>query len=135
MTPLDRHSQLDDERQHLREAAQRLLTGAPQRSSGHLTVSTLATESGVSRQRLYEHHADILAEFRGNAGSRPISPNTGALQEQLTHAHERIDHLEGENKVLQRRITTLSAIITELTLEANDDKLVTLPHGRRRGPR
>ncbi|BDT90373.1 hypothetical protein IFM12275_03490 [Nocardia sputorum] len=93
-----RSAQLADERRRIRDAAQRLLTGAPHRSSGTLTISTLATEAALSRQRLYEHHPDLVAEFKAETGSAPASANAIAVQQQLADAHDRIRELEGRER-------------------------------------
>lgn len=60
MTPA---AQAAEERRLIAEAVQRLLGRTPQRSDGKLTIASLAIEAGVSRQRLYEHHADVIADF------------------------------------------------------------------------
>jgi len=126
MTVADREARKGDERRLLHEAMQRLLAGAPQRSNGKLTVATLATEAGLPRHRLYEHHADLAAEFKAAAGGGPPSPRIQALQQQLVVAHDRIQTLEASNKLLRDRITTLCAAITELTHEAAADNVVAL---------
>jgi AcrR family transcriptional regulator len=127
----DRQTRLDSERQLIREAAQRLLAGTPARSDAKLTVATLAIEAGLSRQRLYEHHPDLIAEFKTATGRGPVPPNVEALQRQLADADSRIQQLEACNNQLRAQITTLCAVITELTHEAAADNVVTLP--RRRG--
>ena len=127
MTTVDRQAHLDHERQQIREAAQRLLAGTAQRSSGKHTVAALAVEAGISRQRLYEHHADLLARFKTTMGGGAIAPSVQALQQQLASSRERIHELEGQVTLLQDRIRTLGAVITELTLEARADNVVALP--------
>jgi len=105
----------------------RLLAGAPQRSNGKLTVATLAAEAGLPRHRLYEHHADLAAEFKAAAGGGPPSPSIQALQQQLVGAQgDRIQTLEASNKLLTERIMTLCAVITELTHEAKANNVVAL---------
>ncbi len=131
MTPVDRQAHLDNERHQVREAAGRLLAGTPQRSNGRHTVAALAAEAGISRQRLYEHHADLAAEFKTTTGGA-ISPNVEALQQQLANSRERIHELEGQVTLLQERIRTLGAVITELSLEAQAGNVVVLPPNRRR---
>ena len=118
MIPVDRQAHLDHERQQVREAAQRLLTGAPQHSNGRHTVAALAAEAGVLRQRLYEHHAELVAEFQTTTGRRAISPNVQALQQELADSRQRIHQLKGHVTLLQKRIRTLGAVIAELTHEA-----------------
>ncbi|WP_051021601.1 hypothetical protein [Nocardia araoensis] len=125
-----RSAQLADERRRIRDAAQRLLTGAPHRSSGTLTISTLATEAALSRQRLYEHHPDLVAEFKAETGSAPASANAIAVQQQLADAHDRIRELEGREREHLDQIKTLCAVITELTHETRASNLVLLPPRR-----
>jgi hypothetical protein len=132
MTYQDRKARLDDERHLLYAAMARLRDGKPQRSSGKLTAAALAVEAGIGRQRLYEHHGELLTEFKITAGGGPTSPNVQALRQQLADAHDRIQSLEADNTLLTRRITTLCAVITELTHEAQADNVVTLRQTRQR---
>jgi hypothetical protein len=69
-----RQAHLDAERCQLREASQRLLAGVPTRTNGTLTVSGPAVDAGLSRHRLYEHHADLVSEFKTAAGGGPLTP-------------------------------------------------------------
>ncbi len=135
MTALDRYARLATERQLIREATQRLLAGTPQRSNGSLTVSTLATETGLPRHRIYEHHADLVAEFKAKTFTgAPITPDVNALRQQLADAHQRIQQLEDTQTQLTAKITTLCAVITELTHDAHADNIVALPLRSRREP-
>lgn len=117
---------LDTERLLIRAAAQRLRSGHPERSNGRLSVSALAAEAGVSRQRLYEHHPDLVAEFKTTAGGAPPSIEVTALERQLAAAHERISELEATEIHLNGQIKTLCAIIAELTQEAHVGNVVAL---------
>ncbi|WP_249645298.1 hypothetical protein [Nocardia sputi] len=128
--PASRSAQLTDERRRIRDAAERLLTGAPHRSNGTLTISTLATEAALSRQRLYEHHPELVAEFKAKTGYAPAFANAVALQQQLTDAHDRIRELEDREREHLDQIKTLCAVITELTHETKASKLVLLPPRR-----
>ena len=128
MTTLDRHTRLATEHQLIRDATQRLLAGSPQRSNGSLTIATLATESGLPRHRIYEHHADLVAEFKAKTHTgAPITPDIQALRQQLADAHQRIHQLEATQAQLTNKITTLCAVITELTHQTHADNVVTLP--------
>jgi hypothetical protein len=123
----DQHKgRLNDEKHQLRQAAERLLAGAPQRSNGRLTVSTLATEASLPRHRLYEHHAELVAEFKTAAGAGAIAPNADALQRQLADAHRREEQLKADKAALADRIRTLSAVITELSHEAHAENIVPM---------
>jgi hypothetical protein len=50
------------------------LAGVPTRTNGTLTVSGPAVDAGLSRHRLYEHHADLVSEFKTAAGGGPLTP-------------------------------------------------------------
>jgi hypothetical protein len=125
----------DQERRLIAEAVQRLVTRTPQRSDGKLTIATLAVESGVSRQRLYEHHADLITEFRAQTTGAPAgSPAISALSAQLADGHERIRELEAANTALDEKIRTLCAVIAELTHETSATNVVALPARKPRSP-
>jgi hypothetical protein len=135
MTALDPHIRLATEQRLLREATERLLAGTPQRSNGSLTIAALATEAGLPRHRIYEHHADLVAEFKTKTlTGRPTTPDVQALRQQLADAHHRIQQLEATQAQLTAKITTLCAVITELTHEAHADNVVALPQRSRRDP-
>jgi hypothetical protein len=76
MTTLDRHTRLATEQQLIRDATQQLLAGTPHRSNGSLTIASLAAEAGVPRHRIYEHHADLVAEFKAKAHNGGPPPPT-----------------------------------------------------------
>jgi hypothetical protein len=54
-----------------------------------------------------------------------------ALQQQRDNAYERIHQLEDHITLLQERIRTLGAVITELAHEAQAGNVVALPRRRR----
>lgn len=114
----------DGERQHVRAAMSRLLGSKAEQSTGAHTVVALAAESGVPRQRLYEHHGDLLDEFKATVGCGPVTPNVEALQRQLAQAREHNQEQAAEIAQLRSRIRTLSAVITELTHEASGANVV-----------
>lgn len=133
MTTLDRHARLATEQQLIRDATRRLLAGIPQRSNGNLTIATLAAEAGISRQRIYEHHADLVAEFKAKAQiGGPIASDVQALQQQLADARARIHTLEVTKAQLKAKITTLCAVVTELTHETTADNVLAMPSRRHR---
>jgi hypothetical protein len=63
----------DEERLLVRAAMSRLRHDKAERSNGARTVVALADESGISRQRLYEHHSDLLNEFKATVGCGPVT--------------------------------------------------------------
>jgi hypothetical protein len=52
-----------DERAQIRAAMDRILAGAPERSSGALTIVALAIEASVPRNALTQRHTDLKYEF------------------------------------------------------------------------
>lgn len=130
MTSREQTSRIDTEQQQIRQATQRLLDGSAQRSNGTLTVSTLATEANLSRQRLYEYHPELIAEFKTVATGGPTPPNIQALQQQIADERARNAELKASNIALQERVRTLSALIVELTHEMKGTNVVTMPRKR-----
>ncbi|WP_006243702.1 hypothetical protein [Mycolicibacterium tusciae] len=114
----------DDERQRVRAAINRLRDNKAEQSNGAHTVVALADESGIPRQRLYEHHGDLLNEFKATVGCGPVTPNADALQRQLAQARDHNQELAAENAQLRSKIRTLSAVITELTHETSGANVV-----------
>lgn len=113
-----------EERQQVRAAINRLRDDTAEQSSGARTVVALADESGIPRQRLYEHHSDLLNEFKATVGCGPVTPNVEALQRQLAQARDHEQDLAAENAQLRSKIRTLSAVITELTQETSGANVV-----------
>lgn len=114
----------DEERQRVRAAMSRLRDNKAEQSNGARTVVALADESGIPRQRLYEHHSDLLNEFKATVGCGPVTPNVEALQRQLAQALDHNQELAAENTQLRSKIRTLSAVITELTHETSGANVV-----------
>lgn len=108
----------EEERQLVQAAIGRLRDDNAERSNGAHTVVALAAESGLPRQRLYEHHSDLINDFKATVGCGPVSPNIGALQRQLAHVRDDNQELATENARLRSQIKTLAAVIAELTHEA-----------------
>ena len=72
-----------------------------QREAAPVGTTSNAVEAGVSRQRLYEHHADLVGEFKTTTGRTTVPPNVQALQQQLADSRERVHQLEGHVTMLQ----------------------------------
>jgi len=126
MNHYDRLARLDQERQHVQDAARRLLSGTARASSGSPTVASLARESGINRTSLYQRHPGLIAEFKANAPDAAVTPAAQALQGQLDAARTRIASLEQENAALRERVRTLTALVVEMNLEA-DGKTNVIP--------
>jgi hypothetical protein len=114
----------DEERQRVRAAINRIRDNKAEQSNGTRTVVALADESGVPSQRLYEHHGDLLNEFKAIVGRGPVTPNSDALQRQIAQARAHNQELAAENAELRGQIRTLSAVITELTHDALGARVV-----------
>ncbi|KKE98392.1 hypothetical protein [Mycolicibacterium obuense] len=114
----------DEEHQQVRAAMNRLRDNKAEQSTGARTVVALADESGVTRQRLYEQHSDLLNEFKATVGCGPVTPNAEALQRQLAQARAHNQELAAENAHLRGKIRTLSAVITEITHETSGANVV-----------
>jgi hypothetical protein len=100
----------------------------PRCSNGTLTLAALAAEAALPRHRLYEHHADLVAEFKATTlTGGPATPGADALRQQLADARERIRHLKASEAQLKAKITTLCAVITEPTHEAKAGNIVAKP--------
>lgn len=123
----ERSQRLDNERQMLAAAEQRLLAGTPSRSNGALTVAGLAREAGLSRARVYEHHAEAIRDFHTHTGRAPVTPTAAALQAEIDTARLRIDELEQDRARLRAHIETLCAVITELSQESYLGNVVSFP--------
>jgi len=124
MTLVRKATRNDEERLLVQAAMLRLRENEAERSNGAHTVVALADESGIPRQRLYEHHSDLLNEFKASVGCGPVSPNAEALQRQLVLARDHNQNLAAENAQLRSKIRTLSAVITELTHETSGANVI-----------
>jgi hypothetical protein len=127
--PPPRTTRTDDERQLVLAAMGRIRDNTAQDGNGTHTVVALASESGIPRQRLYEHHADLLNEFKA-AATGPVATNARALQRQLAREREHNHQLAAENAQLRAKIRTLSAVIAELTHQAADTAHTVIPMPR-----
>jgi len=109
----------DAEREEIRAAATRLLTGTAFRSAaGKLTGTELITECGLRRDIVYGDHKDLVDEFKARAKARNFTPqvaqrmaeDNAALRDALAKAK---DELAAERE----RIHALVRVTAELSLE------------------
>ncbi|MDO3107075.1 hypothetical protein [Mycobacteroides abscessus] len=114
------------ERQQIKDAIERVISGNPLRSNGSYTVVTLAKEAGVHRTRLYEQYPELIAEFKMQI-QQTLSPSIVlAANRELAEAHERADRLVAENALLRERIRTLSAVIAELSIQNSHNDVIRI---------
>lgn len=90
------------ERDAIQAAAQRLLAGAPTRSTGALTVVQLAAEAGVKRWVLTHKHPDLRKEFEDTRQS------VNGIPTAFQGTQARADELESTNQRLRQRINELT---------------------------
>ncbi|MFD3504744.1 hypothetical protein [Streptomyces sp. NPDC058678] len=73
-----------DERDRIRAAMQRILTGRPEHSNGALTVVALALEAQVPRNALTQRHPDLRNEFYTHVRERGgVSDTEARLRAQI----------------------------------------------------
>ena len=104
----------------LREAASRLLSGAPLHSDGALTVQDLAAEAGVSRASAYR--SPVLVEFRQcMANQEAQAPATSSLQEEGRGLRAELKELRSrhaaETASLRAEADGLLQLVQVLTVE------------------
>jgi septal ring factor EnvC (AmiA/AmiB activator) len=105
-----------DERDAIKAAASRLLTGTPLRSSGALTVVSLAEEAGVKRHVLTHRHTDLKDLFYAQVRARGQVPDSerrlraelDTTRRRLAEANERINTLQNDNDTLARIVNVLA---------------------------
>ncbi|MFD8725641.1 hypothetical protein ACFV2H_48820 [Streptomyces sp. NPDC059629] len=97
-----------DERDRIREAMNRILSGNPQRSNGALTIVALAAEADVPRNALTQRHLDLKNEFYEKVRARGETPDSEKrLRRQLVKAKELraqalkdVEQLKADNEAL-----------------------------------
>ncbi|MEU8599286.1 hypothetical protein AB0D07_37330 [Streptomyces globisporus] len=112
------NQQHQDERTHIREAMDRLLTGHATVSNGSLTVTALATEAGVHRMALLKRHVDLKHEFyeRVRTESRQAPESEKRLRETVTKLRKTVASQKAEIQELRHlvtRLTLASAVLTQ----------------------
>jgi len=138
--PRDRQA----ERNAIHAAAARLLAGTPLRSAaGALSATTLATESGLPRWKLYDH-GDLLGDFQSRVHAQGAVPEAqmslGATNERLV---AELANTTAELSAERARTALLRRALTEATIEleqareqvVGDATVTHLPVARRRSTR
>ena len=113
------HHESEPQRVAILAAADRLLTGAPDRSTGNLSVIQLAIEADIKYWVVAQKHTDLRDHFQQMAAqTRPaanaVPDPTRDLFAQLQREHQQLkDHCAR----LEDLVQTYAVVINELSLE------------------
>ena len=106
------------ERERIRAAMDRILTGTPERSNGALTVVALAIEADVSRNALTQRHTDLKNEFYQRVRERGAGNEDEArLRATIARLRKTIEAKNRELAQLRADIPALVRAVNQLTLE------------------
>ncbi|MEU5547519.1 hypothetical protein AB0G85_35015 [Streptomyces sioyaensis] len=107
-----------DERDHIRAAMDRILSGKPQHSNGALTIVALAQEAGVPRNALTQRHLDLKNEFYEHVRQRGSMTDAEArLRATITKLKKTIANKNAELEQLRADVPALVRTVNQLTLE------------------
>ncbi len=106
-----------DERDRIRAAMQRILTGTPEHSNGALTIVALAIEAQVPRNALTQRHPDLRNQFYAHVRERGAVPDAEArlrstivkLKETIANKNEELARLREDVPALVRALSQLTA--------------------------
>ncbi|WAU78296.1 hypothetical protein O1Q96_00145 (plasmid) [Streptomyces sp. Qhu-G9] len=106
-----------DERNRIRAAMHRILTGTPEHSNGALTVVALAIEAQVPRNALTQRHPDLRNEFYTQVKERGAVPDVETrlrakivqLKETIANKNEELGRLRVDVPALVRVLNQLAA--------------------------
>ncbi len=107
-----------DERDRIRAAMSRILAGAPQRSTGALTIVALAQEADVPRNALTQRHPDLKNEFYAQVTARGQATDAEQrLRRRVTKLKELREADKAELTRLRADVEALVRTVNQLTLE------------------
>ncbi|WP_037886474.1 hypothetical protein [Streptomyces sp. NRRL S-646] len=107
-----------DERDRIRAAMDRILSGKPENSNGALTIVALAQEAGVPRNALTQRHLDLKKEFYDHVAERGAVNDTEVrLRAKITKLKKTIDNKNKELEQLRADVPALVRAVNQLTLE------------------
>jgi hypothetical protein len=113
-------TQVDDIQQRLRTAADRLLAGTPQRSTGKLTIVDLAAEADVKRWILTHKHPDLMrayqVEFATACEQRQVTP-TSPNGDRIRALEKQLGEARNQNRALTELVRTYAVVINDLAEE------------------
>lgn len=106
------------ERDHIRAAMDRVLAGAPERSSGALTIVALAIEADVPRNALTQRHTDLKDEFYRRIKERGgASEDEARLRATIATLRKTIASKNKELAQLRADVPALVRAVNQLTME------------------
>ncbi len=107
-----------DERDQIRAAMDRILSGAAERSNGALTIVALALEADVPRNALTQRHTDLKNEFYARVAEcgAPSEVET-RLRATLATLKKTIANKNTELARLRADVPALVRAVNQLTLE------------------
>jgi septal ring factor EnvC (AmiA/AmiB activator) len=107
-----------DERDRIRAAMDRILSGTAEHSSGALTIVALALEARVPRNALTQRHTDLKAEFYTRVAERgePSEVET-RLRATIAVLKKTIANKNAELARLRADVPALVRTVNQLTLE------------------
>jgi hypothetical protein len=116
------HRESEPQRVAILAAADRLLTGTPDRSTGNLSVVQLAIEAGTKYWVVAQKHTDLRDHFQQLAAQTRQTASAVRV-----HSHDTFARLEREHQELKEHcasledlVQTYAVVINELSLE-NDE--------------
>lgn len=106
-----------DERDRIRAAMDRILSGTPQHSNGALTIVALAQEAGP-RNALTQRHLDLKNEFYEQVKQTGATPDVEArFRSSISKLKKTIANKNKELGELRTDVPALIRAVNQLTLE------------------
>ena len=107
-----------DERDRIRAAMDRILSGTPQHSNGALTVVALAAEAGVPRNALTQRHVDLKNDFYARIKERGHPTDAEVrLRKQVVKLKTLRQKDQRELAALRQDVESLVRVVNQLTAE------------------
>jgi predicted nuclease with TOPRIM domain len=107
-----------DERERIRAAMDRILSGTSENSSGALTIVALAAEAGVPRNALTQRHLDLKNEFYERVKDRGAVPDVEVrLRAVIAKQKKTIEANREELARLRTDVPALVRAVNQLTVE------------------
>jgi septal ring factor EnvC (AmiA/AmiB activator) len=107
-----------DERNRIRTAMERILTGVPQHSNGALTIVALAAEAQVPRNALTQRHLDLKNDFYAQVRARGQTPDSERrLRQQIRRLKELRAADAEEIAQLKADVEALVGALHQVTME------------------